>query len=93
MQGILSLVLNLLLVKGDILRSEELYFEPVQQTDSTVTMRLVADAHSYIDFVYALHANDYLLDMKVKAVNMSDKLLPTKTVHVTWNSKNAVRLS
>ncbi len=73
--------------EGAILRSEELYFEPVQQTDSTVTMRLVADAHSYIDFMYTLHADDYLLDMKVKAVNMSDKLLPSKTMHVTWNSK------
>ncbi len=73
--------------EGAILRSEELYFEPVQQTDSTVTMRLVADANSHIDFIYTLHADDYMLDMDVKAVNMSDKLLPGKTMNVAWNNK------
>ena len=47
--------------RDEIIETRDYYFTPVQQTDSSVTMRLQADSASYIDFCYTMHPDNYLV--------------------------------
>lgn len=71
--------------KKETIQTLDYYFTPVNQTDSTVTMRLAADSASYIDFTYAMHPDTYLLDFTIQAVNMGDKLAASnKSIDIEW---------
>lgn len=64
------------------------YFRPVQVTDSSVVMRLNADADSYIDFCYTLPKDDYMVDFSMRAVGMTALLSPTSDhVSILWKQK------
>ena len=62
--------------KGAI-QTKDYFFEAVNRTDSSVTMRLAADADSYIDFVYSLQPDSYLMNFEINATNMAGKLANT----------------
>lgn len=69
----------------ETIQTQNYFFSPVNQTDSTVTMRLTADAESYIDFTYALHYDSYLIDFTIQAVNMENKLASSnQRVDIEW---------
>ena len=69
----------------ETIQTQDYYFTPVNPTDSTVTMRLMAGEESYIDFTYALHADSYLVDFTIQAVGMDGKLASTnKHVDIEW---------
>ncbi len=69
--------------------SENYYFNVVDQTDTSVTLRLQADSVSYIDFNYALKPDSYLVDFTIQATNMGDKLLAnTKSVDIEWSQNS-----
>ena len=73
--------------QNEIIQSENYYFTPVNLTSTGVTMRLMADAESYIDFIYQLDPEDssnYLVDFKIHAVGMQNKLAPTDYVDIDW---------
>lgn len=57
--------------------SKDYYFQLVNKTDTSLTMRLAANKTSYIDFIYSIRQGKYMLDFTVKATGMSDKLAPT----------------
>ncbi len=64
------------------------YFEPVNLTDSSVTMRLYADVNSYIDFNYSMKADNYMIDFTIQAVGMAGILsVGTDEVTVLWKQK------
>ena len=65
--------------RDEIIETRDYYFTPVQQTDSSVTMRLQADSTSYIDFCYTMHPDNYLVDFTIQAVGMEGKLASTMT--------------
>lgn len=70
---------------GTAYNSGNYYFTPLNQTDSTVTMRLMADSASYIDFNYAIKSGSYLVDFTIVPHNMGHILSPEqKTVDVNW---------
>ncbi|EJX08471.1 inner membrane protein translocase component YidC [gut metagenome] len=72
----------------ETIQTKEYYFTPVNCTDSTATMRLSADANSYIDFTYAMHADNYLVDFTIHAVNMNGKLASSnKTIDIEWTQR------
>ncbi|MCI1647480.1 MAG: membrane protein insertase YidC [Bacteroides sp.] len=74
--------------KEETIQTKDYYFKAVNHTDSTVTMRLIADSTSYIDFNYALHANTYLMDFSIQAVGMENKLAATnKHVDIEWSQR------
>ena len=78
--------MNFLFYNSDeIIETKDYYFTPVQQTDSSVTMRLQADSASYIDFCYTMHPDNYLVDFTIQAVGMEGKLAST----ATWTSSGA----
>ena len=71
--------------KKETIQTKDYYFSTVHRTDSTVTMRLVADSASYIDFKYALHPNTYLVDFSIEAKGMTDKLAASNNyVDIEW---------
>ncbi len=74
--------------KKETIQTEDFYFTALNRTDSTVTMRLSADAASYIDFIYAMHHDSYLIDFTIQAINMEGKLAATTNyVDIEWTQR------
>ena len=74
--------------RDEIIETKDYYFTPVQQTDSSVTMRLQADSASYIDFRYTMHPDNYLVDFTIQAVGMEGKLASTnRHVDIEWSER------
>ena len=71
--------------KNENILTENLYFQPLNVSDSTVTMRLQAGEGRYIDFNYYLPDNLYLVDFTIKAEGMQHFFTPsTKTMDLNW---------
>lgn len=74
--------------KQEAIQTQNYYFTTVNPTDSAVTMRLSADADSYIDFTYTLHQGSYLVDFSIQAVGMDGKLAAgNKYVDIEWSQR------
>lgn len=65
-------------------QTKDYYFQEINKTDSSVTMRLAADSASYIDFIYRLKADSYLMDFEIKAEGMDSKLANNGYVDINW---------
>lgn len=77
--------------KDGHIRTTDYDFEPIALTDSSVTMRLATqDGNSYLDIVYKLHHDNYLLDFSVQTHGM-DKYVSANTnlVKIDWQKKAA----
>lgn len=71
--------------KKKAIQTKNYYFETVNQSDSSITMRLAADSTSYIDFIYTLHADSYLMSFAIRATGMDNKLSATTNyVDIEW---------
>lgn len=74
--------------KDGILSTSTYFFTPVNQTDSSVTMRLQANERSYIDFRYRIKPDDYMVDFTIQAVGMNGIFSPgMDEVSVLWKQK------
>ena len=73
--------------KAGAIQTKDYFFEAVNKTDSSVTMRLAADSASYIDFIYTLKPDSYLMNFEIKATGMEDKLASTKYVDIDWSQR------
>ena len=73
--------------QGSAVQTDEYYFDIVNKTDSSVTMRLASDSVSYIDFNYTLNPETYLVDFQIEATNMGDKLAATDYVDIMWSQR------
>ena len=60
--------LNFSLVTADnrVVNTSDLFFAPVQQGDNGLTMRLAVGEAGYLDFVYTLTPNDYVVVFHIK---------------------------
>lgn len=66
------------------INSAMLYSTPIEQTDSSVIMRLAFAPSKYIDFRYQLRHNSYMLDLYIEAHNMDDILSTKKDIEIDW---------
>lgn len=73
--------------KEGAIQTKDYYFEAVNKTDSSLTMRLAADSASYIDFIYTLKPDSYLMNFEIKATGMTDKLANTEYVDIDWSQR------
>ena len=72
----------------ETIQTADYIFIPVAQTDTTLTMRLQADATSYIDLTYTLQPGSYLVQIALQAVGMADKLSNGKqSVDIEWQQR------
>jgi len=77
-----------------VINTSDLYFEPVAQTttdtkgNKSLTLRLKTTGDSYMDFVYTLPANNYMLSFDIKSNGMN-KVMPlgTNFLEMQWASK------
>ena len=88
--GDASLGFTLFTNDNRVLNTKSLFFQPtVDKTADAqvVTMRLVVDAESYLDFIYTIPNDDYMTEMEIKAHNMSRILSPnTSSLDMQWQS-------
>ena len=73
--------------KKETVQTRDYYFEVVNRTDSSITMRLAADKDSYIDFAYTLKPDSYLLGFTIQATGMAGKLASTDYVDISWSQR------
>ncbi|MBQ7878902.1 MAG: membrane protein insertase YidC [Bacteroidaceae bacterium] len=66
--------------------TSELYFTPVEQSDSSVVLRLAFAEDKYIDFAYTLLGDSYMLNLAIEAHNM-EGFFPSSTreMRITWD--------
>jgi YidC/Oxa1 family membrane protein insertase len=65
--------------RARIFYTDEFYFKPVQQTSSSVVMRLETGKEgSYIDFVYTLKPEGYMVDADIRFTNMHQIISQTE---------------
>ncbi len=77
-----------LAAKTENINFNDLYFEAVNQTDSTVTMHLTAANQGTLDIKYALHSSSYLLEMIVESNGISNYFAPNlNTICFDWRDK------
>ena len=72
--------------KNENILTEDLFFQPTDVTDSTVTMRLQTTGAGYIDFAYRLLPESYMVNFDIRAVGMQN-FFPAaqKTVNIDWS--------
>lgn len=74
--------------KNENLRSDLLFFQTADATDSTVTMRLMASNGGHIDFAYKLLPHSYVLDLSIQASGMQNFFSPSvKTMNINWKQR------
>ncbi|MCF0179334.1 MAG: membrane protein insertase YidC [Bacteroidales bacterium] len=75
-------------VGGQYLTTDDLYFQPIEKTDSSVVMRLKSADNGIIDFIYSLNKDSYLLDFTIRTNNLGNIVSPTQpSLQLTWNQK------
>ncbi|MDR1920032.1 MAG: membrane protein insertase YidC [Tannerellaceae bacterium] len=69
-----------------VVNTSDLYFTPVKGNDpQTLTMRLNAGEESYLDFVYTLNADDYMLYYTIQGHGLNGVLAPsTNAIDMSW---------
>ncbi|MBQ0049783.1 MAG: membrane protein insertase YidC [Bacteroidales bacterium] len=71
--------------RKELINSEDYYFDAVNQTDSTVTMRLTAANGGTLDFNYKLRPNSFMTDFTVQACNLGEELsLGGNKMKIIW---------
>jgi YidC/Oxa1 family membrane protein insertase len=86
-----------------LINTNEMYFQPGQDTSMTVngsstrsfSMRLYADANdsafdknSYVEFLYTLKGNDYMMDFDINFVGMNKYVdAGTNFIDLAWNTE------
>ena len=72
--------------KNENILTEDMFFQPLNVTDSTVTMRLATTGTGYIDFAYRLLPESYMVNFNIRAVGMQN-FFPAaqKTVNIDWS--------
>ena len=78
-----------------VVNTSELYFVPVSMPQNnnitettTVTFRLKTDTEAYLDYVYTISPDDYMLDFSIQSHKMNEVLLSnTNSLDLVWNTK------
>ncbi len=58
--------------KNQNIQSKNLFFEPISNGTNSVTMRLNTNGYGYMDFVYTLLPESYMLNLDIKATGMDN---------------------
>ncbi|MDH6304496.1 YidC/Oxa1 family membrane protein insertase [Parabacteroides sp. PF5-5] len=69
-----------------VINTSELYFTPIKgNTPNSVTMRLNVEGGAYLDFIYTLRPDDYMLDYTIQGHGLNGLLSPsTNTLDMLW---------
>ena len=68
----------------DDVKTSELSFQAVDQSERSVTMRLQTSEGAVLDFVYGLEPDSYLVDFKIRTTNLN-LLAHDNRMNLRWN--------
>ncbi len=72
--------------KNENILTQDLYFTPVNASDSTVTLRLSMNGGGYMDFIYKIHADSYMVDFTIETRDMQDYFAPSiRNMDIQWH--------
>lgn len=69
-----------------IINTEDLFFSSYDQTDNSVSMRLLERNGGYLEYVYSLKPNDYMVDFEINNSNLQN-LIPANqnAMELDWS--------
>ncbi|MDR1737348.1 MAG: membrane protein insertase YidC [Candidatus Symbiothrix sp.] len=71
-----------------VLTTNDFYFEPIATDSMQLTMRLHAGDDRYMDFIYSLHPNDYMVNFDISMHNLESELSPLMHgLNIQWKQK------
>ncbi|GBU08215.1 membrane protein insertase YidC [Bacteroidales bacterium] len=73
-----SFGLVLVTANNRVLNTKDLYFEAIELSKTSATMRLHAQDGAYMDFIYSLNPNDYMMRFEIGSQGLSS-ILPSNT--------------
>lgn len=77
---------NLNLFAPEQINTADFYFTPRMISDTAIAFRLYADSSSYLEYLYTIRPDNYLMDMKVDLSHFKGKIAPNQPdVTVAWN--------
>lgn len=77
--------LTLVTSNNRVLNTSEMYFSPVNSESNTITMRLNAGENEWLDFVYTLREDDYMLQFNIIPHNLGNILSQSsRTIDLSW---------
>ncbi len=76
-------------IQDKLIKTEDLYFEPVKysseinadKTEQKLVLRAKVNDESYLEYVYTIKPNSYLIDFNINFVNL-DKIIPINTTYI-----------
>ncbi|MDR2474866.1 MAG: membrane protein insertase YidC [Bacteroidales bacterium] len=79
---------NLVTATNRIINTNELFFTPIVIDSLSITMRLSVSDDQYLDFVYSMQPDSYMLRFEIKAHNLADVLTHDfNYLDMNWNGK------
>jgi YidC/Oxa1 family membrane protein insertase len=69
--------------QGEKIRTRNLYFNAIEQTANSITMRLSPEEGKYIDFIYSLAPDSYHLDVSYDIYGFQDEIDPDQIL-MNW---------
>ncbi|MGL4292738.1 MAG: membrane protein insertase YidC [Bacteroidales bacterium] len=79
---------SLVTASNRVINTADMYFQPVSVTDSSVVMRLAAGNNSYLDFVYTIQPESYVVKFDIRQKNMNNVLSPSATyINMFWEQR------
>ena len=79
---------TLITANNRIINTGDLYFETVEQSPLATTFRLKAGDDAYLDFVYRLHPDDYMVDFNIVPHNLQNHISSqTGSLDLVWKQK------
>jgi len=71
-----------------VFTTKDFYFQVLSSSDSTAVLRLNAGEDQYMDFVYTLQPDDYMLGFTIVSHNLGNELSPTmRDINIFWTQK------
>ena len=80
---------NIVTSNNRVHNTNELFFTPITGADgNSITMRLSLEADKYLDFVYTITPDDYMVRYEIKANNMDDIFAHDfRSLDMAWTGK------
>ena len=77
-----------LATKNENISSDELYFQPMEQTDSTLTLVAQAANGGTLRLKYRLHPESFMLDFVIESEGLGNLFAPSmRTIDLTWENR------
>jgi YidC/Oxa1 family membrane protein insertase len=84
-----NLDFSLVTADNRVVSTADMYFSPVKGSDANVlTMRINAGEGAYLDFVYTIRPDSYMVDFDIKGTGLNGVLSPsTNSLPMVWQQK------